>query len=201
MVAAERVVHAAQVIVVAEVSSPQVFGVVAPDLEPLMVAAPVVAGMLQAVDQLQDARLIGELRGRPRIAGGTRLEPPEDSAHDDLRGPQTREPAELIDIVAADIGCRIGRFGHEVPVERAPRANVRIRLDHRCSCHAGSAVVSAPPVLAADLCPVVPPLVKIDADEQPFLAGAVLDSSTPFIGGAERLHRHHMKAGLERFHD
>ena len=68
----------------AEVGPARIAGIVAPDLEPLMVAAAVVAGMLESVDDLQDAVVIRQLRGRPGIAPGPRLELAQHPVDDDL---------------------------------------------------------------------------------------------------------------------
>ena len=52
----------------AEVSAARILGIVTPDLEALMVAATMVTGMLESINDLQDAVIIGKLRGCPGIA-------------------------------------------------------------------------------------------------------------------------------------
>src|SRR5262249_46653175 len=117
LIVTKDVVHSAQVVEMAEIGAATIARVVAPDLQTLVVPAAVVAGMLQAVDELQDARVVSELRGCPRVAGCARLKFPQDTAGYYLAGPLAREPAELVDVVAADVGGRIGGLGVKMAIK------------------------------------------------------------------------------------
>src|SRR6516165_3658272 len=127
---AEHVVHAPEVIEMAEVRAAAIAGVVAPDLQALMVAAAMIAGVLESIDDLQDAVVVGQLRGGPGIAPDSRLELPQHPVDDHLPGTQPREPTELVDVMTTHISGRIRGLGDEVLVEGAARSNVGIRFDH-----------------------------------------------------------------------
>src|SRR5262249_5577935 len=168
-------VHAAEVIEVAEVGAARIPGIVTPDLQALVVAAPMVTGMLESVDDLQDAVVIGQLRSRPGIATCPRLELSQHPVDDDLPGAQAGKPTELVDVVTAHVGCWIRGLGDEVLLERAPGSDVRVRFDHGGPGRARNAVTAPLPVGACDPRAIVPALVEIDAHEQTFLPGEVAD--------------------------